>query len=197
MTRTVEDPSADADTGAASRDASAAVVVTPMRRRHLRSVLRIENQQAHAGWSAGLFLAELARSEGRTYLVATQGGRVVGFIGVLHVDDDGHVTTLVVDEGNRRQAVASRLLVVAARRARALGARNLTLEVRASNEPALALYRRFGFAPVGARRGYYADTSEDAIVMWANDIDTDAYEARLAAVEAAWADPTIVEGHDR
>lgn len=193
----VDSPASEPGADGAGGDAPRAVVVTPMRRRHVRSVLRIENQQAHAGWSAGLFLAELGRNEGRTYLVAKQGGRVVGFVGVLHVDDDGHVTTLVVDEGHRRQAVASRLLVVAARRARALGARNLTLEVRASNEPALALYRRFGFAPVGARRGYYADTAEDAIVMWANDIDTDAYEARLAAVEAGWTDPTLVEGHDR
>jgi len=62
--------------------------------------------------------------------------------------------------------------------------RHLTLEVRASNAPAQALYRRFGFAPVGVRRNYYEETNEDAIIMWANDIDTDDYRRRLDAIES-------------
>jgi ribosomal-protein-alanine N-acetyltransferase len=56
--------------------------------------------------------------------------------------------------------------------------------VRASNTPAQALYRRFGFAPVGVRRNYYAETGEDAIVMWAHDIDTGEYAQRLEGIEA-------------
>ena len=52
------------------------------------------------------------------------------------------------------------------------------------NAPAQALYRRFGFAPVGVRKNYYAETGEDAIIMWARDIDTPAYGERLAAIDA-------------
>ncbi len=52
------------------------------------------------------------------------------------------------------------------------------------NVAAQALYRRFGFAPVGVRKNYYAETGEDAIIMWARDIDTAAYAERLAAIEA-------------
>lgn len=169
------------------------VVVTPMRRRHLRSVLRIEAQQPHPGWSVGLFLSEIGQRDARTYLVARQGSTVVGFIGVLYAGDDGHITTLAVDERCRRQAIASRLLLVATRRAVERGAANLTLEVRASNEPALALYRRFGFAPVGVRKGYYADGDEDAIVMWATGIDQLDHAGRLDAIEAALATPILIE----
>ena len=51
-----------------------------------------------------------------------------------------------------------------------------------SNASALALYRRFGFAPAGVRKGYYADNGEDALVLWADPIDTDDYGRRLAAL---------------
>jgi ribosomal-protein-alanine N-acetyltransferase len=65
------------------------------------------------------------------------------------------------------------------------GARHLTLEVRVGNEPALALYKRFGLAPVGVRRNYYPVTGEDALVMWARDIGSVEYAERLSAIEAA------------
>jgi ribosomal-protein-alanine N-acetyltransferase len=71
-----------------------------------------------------------------------------------------------------------------ARAAPALGVRHLTLEVRVGNDPAQGLYRRFGFAPVGVRKNYYAETGEDAIIMWVRDIDTPAYAERLDAIEA-------------
>jgi ribosomal-protein-alanine N-acetyltransferase len=69
-----------------------------------------------------------------------------------------------------------------------LGSRHLTLEVRVGNEPAIALYRRFGMAPVGVRRNYYPETGEDALVMWVRDIDSPTYDQRLAAIEASLPD---------
>jgi ribosomal-protein-alanine N-acetyltransferase len=66
----------------------------------------------------------------------------------------------------------------------AKGVRNLTLEVRVGNEPAKELYRRFGFVPAGIRKGYYVETNEDALVMWANDLDRDDMAARRAALAA-------------
>lgn len=172
------------------------VVVEPMRRRHLRAVLRIEAQRGEPGWSLGLFLAELGRPEGRTYLVARRDGRVLGFLGALHVGEDVHVTTVAVAPDARRGGVATRLLLELARRAVAAGHRNLTLEVRASNVAAIELYRRFGFAPVGTRRDYYGgpgEVREDALVLWATDIDGAAYAERLARLDqgsGAHASPT-------
>ncbi len=160
------------------------VVITPMRRRHLRSVMRIESQAVHRGWSVGLYLAELRREHDRAYIVAKVGGTVVGYGGLLLQDEDAHITTLGVDEEKQGQRIGSRLMLALARAAVGAGAQNLTLEVRASNEPAVKLYRRFGLAPAGVRKNYYADIGEDALVMWGHDIDTPTYAARLAALEA-------------
>ncbi len=160
------------------------VVITPMRRRHLRSVMRIESQAVHRGWSVGLYLAELRREQDRVYLVAKIGSDVVGFGGLLLQDEDAHITTIGVDEVKHGQRIGSRLMLALARAAIGAGAQNLTLEVRATNEPAIKLYRRFGLAPAGVRKNYYADIGEDAIVMWGHEIDSPAYASRLAAVEA-------------
>ena len=109
----------------------------------------------------------------------------MGFAGLMLVAGDGHITNVGVDEACRRQAIATRLVLELARRALAEGAVALTLEVRVSNDAAQALYRRFGFVPAGVRKAYYADTNEDALIMWANDIDTPEYRARLFEIEAA------------
>jgi ribosomal-protein-alanine N-acetyltransferase len=169
------------------------VRITPMRRRHLRSVLRIETQVYPRPWSLGLFMSELALRTTRIYLVARVGPVVVGYAGMMLVTPDGHVTTIAVDPEWQRHKIGTRLLLALARGGVERGARNLTLEVRSSNEAAQAMYRRFGFAPAGVRKNYYVETNEDALVMWANDVDTPPYDARLAAIEAALPGSTIVE----
>ena len=100
------------------------------------------------------------------------------------VEDQGHVNTLTVDSTWHRKGIGSLLLIDLARTAVSLGAHHLTLEVREHNEPAKAMYMQFGFAPIGIRRNYYAETGEDAIVMWAGDADSPAYADRLARIEA-------------
>jgi ribosomal-protein-alanine N-acetyltransferase len=171
-----------------------AVEISPMRRRHLRSVIRIEAQAEHRGWSVGLYLAELRREHDRLYVVARLDQQVVGFGGLLLQGPDAHVTTLSVDAGHRGRRLGTRLLLVLARHALVQGAENLTLEVRSTNEPAIALYRAFGLAPAGIRKNYYADLGEDALIMWAHDIGSDEHRARLDRIEAALPDPTRIEG---
>ena len=170
------------------------VHVAPMRRRHLRAVLRIESRAVPKGWSLGLFMSELARGDDRLYVVAKVRGAVVGFAGMLYAGDDGHVTTVSVDAGWHGARIGTRLMLVLAGAGRDRGADALTLEVRASNEAAIALYRRLGFVPAGIRRNYYREIGEDALVMWASDIQEPAFAARLAAVEAALPSPTVLEG---
>jgi ribosomal-protein-alanine N-acetyltransferase len=169
------------------------VRVTPMRRRHLRSVLRIENEVYPRPWTLGLFMSELAMRSGRIYLVARVGPTVVGYAGLLFSVDDGHVTTIAVDPRWQRGKIGTRLLLELSRRAIEDGAKNLTLEVRVSNEGAQAMYKQFGFAPAGVRKGYYIETNEDAIVMWVHDVDLPAYSDRLDAIEATIPGTTIVD----
>lgn len=169
------------------------VQLVPMRRRHLRSVLRIESQVYPRPWSLSLFVSELALRSTRAYYVARVDGLVVGYSGVMVAGDDAHVTTLAVDPAWQRRGIATRLLSNVVRTAVQRGAHHLTLEVRVSNEPAQALYRLFGFHPAGVRKGYYVETNEDALVMWAEDVDSDVYVARLARIEAGIRGTTLIE----
>ena len=174
---------------------SLAVTVSPMRRRHLREVLALEAQVYPKPWSAKLFEDELSRS-GRVYVVARVGPTLVGYAGLLMIADDGHVATVAVDPAWQRRGIATRLLLELVEGAMLLGANQLTLEVRMGNRGAQELYRRFGFAPGGARKAYYADNGEDALVMWAHDITKPEYAARLAEVAASLPGPSRRVGFD-
>jgi len=172
------------------------LTVGPMRRRHLPEVLAIESAVYPRPWSARLFEDELARP-GRVYLVARVGPAVVGYAGLLMIADDGHIATIAVDPSWQRRGVARCLMVGLVRDAIGLGARQLTLEVRVTNTGAQDLYRSFGFAPGGARKAYYADNGEDALVMWAHDIMDPDYAERLAAIEASSGFAVVWHTHDR
>lgn len=170
------------------------ICVAPMRRRHLKSVLATEAKVYPNPWSMSLYLGELAQPDSRCYLVARSGAVVVGHAGVLFIEDEGHVTTVAVEPAWQRRQVATRLLLAQFRHAIDRGATALTLEVRVGSRGAQELYRRFGFAPAGVRKGYYADSGEDAIIMWVHDLATPQMGERLAAIEAGISGETVVEG---
>ncbi len=184
------------------------VHIAPMRRRHLRSVLRIEEQVYPRPWSHSLFLSELALRTTRAYFVARIGRDVVGYAGLMTTAEDGHVTTIAVDPRWQRHKVATRLMVGLAREAVGRRAQSLTLEVRLSNLAAQHLYRRFGFAPVGVRKDYYQDAprrgvakhehgdrqpAEDALVMWVHEVHTPEYGALLESIERSIPGDTTFE----
>ena len=169
-----------------------------MRRRHLRGVLRIEQQVYPRPWSMGLFMSELGYRGSRVYVMARIGATVVGYGGLMLVADDGHITTLAVDPRvapppDRHPAAAH-----AGHRRHASGApRTSPSRCGSATQPAQRLYRAFGFAPAGVRKGYYAETNEDALIMWANDVDTPDYASRLATARGgSAADPPMVERLD-
>jgi ribosomal-protein-alanine N-acetyltransferase len=170
------------------------VTVTPMRRRHLRSVLRIEAQVYPRPWSLGLFMSELALKTTRAYFVAKVGNEVVGYAGLMITGSDGHVTTVAVDPEWQRCGIGTRLMLALSSGAVERGCTGLTLEVRVSNTGAQELYRGFGFAPAGIRKTYSTETNEDAIVMWAHDIDLAAHRHRLDAIAERVHGTTTWEG---
>jgi ribosomal-protein-alanine N-acetyltransferase len=164
-----------------------------MRRRHLRSVMRIEAQVYPRPWSLPLFMSELNLRSSRVYYVARVNGLVVGYCGLMLVEGDGHITNIAVDPAWHRHQIGTRLLLNAARQAAARDATRLTLEVRMSNRAAQELYRKFGFEAAGVRKNYYAESREDALIMWAYGLDTDAYAQRVAGIEASLRGSTLVE----
>jgi ribosomal-protein-alanine N-acetyltransferase len=153
--------------------------IRPMDAEDIPAVALLEGRVFADPWSENAFREELAAA-GRRYLVAEEGRALVGYGGLLVVEDDAHIVTLAVEEGVRGRGLGTRLMLRLAEEARRAGAAHLTLEVRVSNQPAQSLYRRFGFETVGVRRHYYRD--EDALIMWALDIDSEGYQRRLAEI---------------
>ena len=161
--------------------------VRPMRRRHLTGVLAIERRVYPRPWSPQIFETELTRSSDRRYVVALgreETGRwtprrVVGYGGVLVQVGEAHITTIAVDPSHHRRKVATHVLIALLDAARGLGAEAATLEARVANRGAQRLYAGFGFAPVGVRPGYYPETGEDALIMWAHELQSPEYGRRL------------------
>jgi len=166
-----------------SRGAGDGFTIRPMAPTDLPAVTRLEEDVYPQPWSLRVFQEELAASN-RSYLVLTDaGGIVYAYGGLLLAEADAHITTLAVDPSVRRRRLGTRMMLALADEALEIEAQHLTLEVRMSNAGARALYTRFGFAPVGLRKDYYKN--EDALVMWAIDIDTDEYRRRLDTIRVA------------
>jgi ribosomal-protein-alanine N-acetyltransferase len=174
----VTTPASESSTGSAT---PTSVIVAPMRTKDLSMVLAIEEAVFPEPWSQRLFVEELAQRTSRSYRAAWVGTTIVGFGGQMFIDDEGHVNNIAVAPAWQSRGLGAVLMLDLVRTGLARGVRHLTLEVRVGNEPALALYARFGLAPVGVRPRYYPG-GEDALVMWARDIDSPDYGERLAAI---------------
>jgi ribosomal-protein-alanine N-acetyltransferase len=151
------------------------MVIRPLTLEDLDRVVALEAANQPAPWSEGVFRGELS-AENRVYLAADEDG-VVGFGGVMLVDDEAHVTNLLVEPEWRGRGIGVELMLGLIDAALQEGARHITLEVRSENEAARTLYARLGLAPVGVRKGYYGD--DDALILWAHDIDGPEYRERL------------------
>ncbi len=167
-----------------SRPANPAVTVGPLRKKHLRAVMGIEQQVYSHPWTHSLFLSELALPASRRYYVARVDRVVVGYAGMMLAPDEAHVTTIAVDPEWHRHGIATRLLLALTEEAIALGYDAMTLEVRLGARGAQELYRRFGFVPEGARRDYYQNPPEDAVVMWVRHLATPDHAALLRRLAA-------------
>ncbi|NLT06112.1 MAG: ribosomal protein S18-alanine N-acetyltransferase [Solirubrobacterales bacterium] len=130
----------------------------------LPQVIAIERRAFTTPWSLAMFVLERSKPSG-ICLAATRGGRIVGYLVCSRYDTVWHVMNVAVDDRLVRQGIASALLERLFERADRPG-EQYTLEVRPSNDAAIALYERFGFRAAGKRPGYYHDNREDALIMW-------------------------------
>lgn len=138
--------------------------VEPMRWWHVDQVQALEAELFPSdAWSVEQFWSELAQPT-RAYVVATDGEDVVGYAGVFCLPPDADIQTVGVDARAQGRGVARRMLEQLLAGVDAQGATHTLLEVRAGNDPAIALYDRLGFVEISRRPRYYAD-GVDAIVM--------------------------------
>ena len=142
------------------------VSTRPLAMSDLAEVFAIERRSFRAPWSPAMFQIELARDE-VIALAAESGGRLAGYSILSLQADAWHLMNFAVAPAFRRLGVASEL--IAASLSEVGPGSPVTLEVRASNEAAIALYRKFGFRTIGTRTAYYPDDGEDALLMWKGD----------------------------
>ena len=130
----------------------------------LPHVIAIERRAFPTPWSLSMFVLELSKPSG-ICLAAVQNGRLTGYLVCSRYDTVWHLMNVAVDPARRREGIATTLmnhLFETADRPH----EQYTLEVRESNDVAIAMYERFGFRSAGHRRAYYHDNREDAVIMW-------------------------------
>ena len=154
----------------------AVATVREMTDADIPAVAVLEARAFRDPWSPATFVEELAL-DNRSYVVAEERGSIVGYGGLMSLDEEAHIMTIAVDPGHIRRKIGTRLMLALIDIALERGARHLTLEVRITNDAALGMYRKLGFASVGLRPNYYRD--EDALVMWAVDANEAPFRRRL------------------
>lgn len=147
------------------------VRVDELREADLDQLVALERRCFPTPWSRELYAEELRRPPGEAVRIAARdaagGGRLVGAALAASIGDAWHVMNVLVDPTARGRGIARRLLDELLERSAAIGVgEGWTLEVRDGNEAAIRLYEGAGFEHAGRRPGYYADTGEDALVMW-------------------------------
>ena len=138
--------------------------LTPMTAEHVPQIAALEKECFSHPWSEEMLLEELWNDSSVIITAEGEDGTVLGYAGLQTVLDEGYINNVAVDPRFRRQGVAGQL-VEAFLRFGAAKLAFLTLEVRASNAPALTLYDKYGFTQAGRRRDYYDDPTEDALLM--------------------------------
>ena len=141
------------------------VRIVPMNADHLDEIAELERICFSTPWSRNMLAEELDNLLSAFLVALDDSGKVVGYAGVQVILDEGYITNVAVRPECRRQGIAAKLLQVFLDFARANQLAFLTLEVRASNYDAIALYGSRGFRSVGRRKNYYEHPKEDAIIM--------------------------------
>ena len=139
--------------------------IVKMNERHVASVAAIEKECfGREGWSERSVAGELTNALA-LWLVAEEDGVVAGYVGSQTVCAETDMMNVAVTADFRRRGIGEQLVNALVDELKALESHSLTLEVRASNTPAQALYEKLGFREVGRRPRYYQNPREDALIL--------------------------------
>ena len=140
------------------------MIITNMSEQHVAQVAALEKLCFSDPWSEKSVAGELS-NELALWLVADDNGSVLGYIGSQTVMGESDMMNVAVHPDSRKQGIATGLIVGLVEELRRRGSHSLTLEVRASNDSAISLYRKLDFQEVGRRRNYYRNPREDALIL--------------------------------
>ena len=144
------------------------LTIEEMKENDIDGVFEVEKNCFEDYWQKDSFKKELSNNLAK-YLVAKVDNKVVGYVGIWFVVDEGHITNVAVHEDYRGQKIGDHLIKELVQVCKNNKIISMTLEVRASNVVAQNLYKKYGFKMAGIRKEYYSNNKEDAIIMW-NDI---------------------------
>ena len=140
------------------------ITVREMRIDDIDKVCEIENDSFSMPWPATGFFTYLIR-EDALFIVACEDDEILGYCGLICVPDEGDITNVAVQKDCRGRGIGKKLISEIIKRGAEKGVKKIFLEVRVSNEAAIALYKNAGFVQVGLRKNYYEKPVEDAIIM--------------------------------
>ncbi len=168
-----EKSSAGKDTGREAREKKAQNRNTPgkirireMTAEDVEDAWKLEEKYlGREAWTMKQLLDAMTRDD-TIYLVSEMAGRIVGLCGVQNISGEGEITNVSVSGDVRRMGCAYKMLRQLLERGAGIGIRDYTLEVRASNAPAIGLYEKLGFKSEGIRPGFYEDPKDDAVIYW-------------------------------
>ena len=132
---------------------------------HIPQIEALEAACFSLPWTAEQLQSQLKDSQHEFIAAVTPDGTVLGYVGMMFVLDEGYISNVAVGPNYRRRGIADALIERLMTLCRAHGLSFVTLEVRAGNAPAVALYTKHGFQPVGLRKNYYERPREDALLM--------------------------------
>ncbi|HCI74056.1 MAG TPA: ribosomal-protein-alanine N-acetyltransferase [Lachnospiraceae bacterium] len=141
------------------------IVLSPVTEEDIPRIVQIEQETYSLPWSADTFRDALTRDY-YCFLKASAGETIAGYCGYLRSFETADITNVTVRKEYRRRGIARRMLEALLEKGYAQGVERFSLEVRASNEPALLLYKGLGFRQEGVRKGYYESPREDALILW-------------------------------
>lgn len=140
------------------------ITIREMNLDDLEQVMVIENENFSVPWTETGFFTFLIR-EDTLFLVAEEEGQILGYCGVVMVQDEGDITNVAVAKEKQNQGIGQKLLAELVQRTSGEGVTRLFLEVRVGNQSAIHLYEKMGFVSTGVRKNYYEEPREDGLVM--------------------------------
>jgi ribosomal-protein-alanine N-acetyltransferase len=146
------------------------IKIEPMTEGDLPEIMEIEIDSFPTPWSENSFLYELKYKDVASLMVARHDRQLLGYVCYWIIFKEIHIMNLAVHKAFRRQGIGETLIRTVLKEARDKGGERATLEVRASNLPAISLYQKLGFTRTAIRHNYYDVPREDALVMWLYDL---------------------------
>lgn len=146
------------------------IKIRAMTQDDIDDIMAVEVLAFKTPWPRTAFEEEISNNELASYLVLVDESgnspRIIGYAGMWKIIDEAHVTNIAILPEYHGRGLGYVLLAELIWQAKDKGAASMTLEVRTSNLAARRLYEKFDFKEAGVRRGYYADTNEDALILW-------------------------------